>query len=182
MASRRVGCVPGAVRLWTAARTERRNVAVFLLTLCAAAGPKVVSASAPGDSLVCKRLANGGCFDTQFTCDKCCDTRAIPTGDASCWMGDIKFTICCGIVNVRFNAAQMVPSMDHLQPPATCPPAAQEHCFDPYFTCARCCDTRRGPQGDMACWPELSGYGLRNLDYNFCCGLLPFVAKERKSW
>ena len=50
----------------------------------------------------------------EFTCERCCDTRpallqflrvllegildrAIPIGELSCWMGDIRFATCCGL-------------------------------------------------------------------------------------
>eukprot|EP00913_Durusdinium_trenchii_P023085 g21675.t1 len=104
----------------------------------------------------CPALAEAGCFDKEFTCERCCDTRT--TG-----------------------AATMLPAMDHLSTPATCPPNAQKHCFDAYFPCERCCDTRRGAQGDLACWPDTAPMGLRTLSYNFCCGLMPFTSGERIS-
>ncbi|CAE7509810.1 GekBS024P [Symbiodinium pilosum] len=130
----------------------------------------------------CPVMAEPGCFDQEFTCERCCDTRAIPVGDLSCWMGDIRFATCCGLTKLRFQATAMLPAMDHLAGPATCPPNAQAHCFDSYFPCERCCDTRRGGQGDLACWPDTTPMGLRTLSYNFCCGLMPFASNERIPW
>mmetsp|Transcript_127953 Transcript_127953/g.368651 ORF Transcript_127953/g.368651 Transcript_127953/m.368651 type:complete len:194 (+) Transcript_127953:129-710(+) len=131
----------------------------------------------------CPSIAEPGCFDQEFPCERCCDTRAIPVGDMSCWLGEVRFPMCCGITKLRLQAAAMLPAKDMLQgPPATCPPAAQPHCFDGLFTCERCCDTRRGAQGDMACWPDSSPWGLRTLSFAFCCGMLPFLGTDRLPW
>eukprot|EP00929_Paragymnodinium_shiwhaense_P064076 TRINITY_DN32063_c0_g1_i5.p1 TRINITY_DN32063_c0_g1~~TRINITY_DN32063_c0_g1_i5.p1 ORF type:complete len:208 (-),score=24.07 TRINITY_DN32063_c0_g1_i5:289-867(-) len=138
-------------------------------------------AAAPGNLPTCKNFAQAQCFDQQYTCDRCCDTRAIPTGDMSCWLNEIEFALCCGVTQMRMQAQAMLPPV-HVEGKATCPPAAMPHCFDKYFTCERCCDTRRGPQGDMACWPDLSPMGMRTLDYNFCCGLLPFHGAQKTNW
>eukprot|EP00928_Gymnodinium_smaydae_P027598 TRINITY_DN21296_c1_g2_i1.p1 TRINITY_DN21296_c1_g2~~TRINITY_DN21296_c1_g2_i1.p1 ORF type:complete len:182 (-),score=24.14 TRINITY_DN21296_c1_g2_i1:98-643(-) len=160
-----------------------RAAAAAAMGLCAALGVLgPVGASAQS----CPVVAMQGCFDAQFPCERCCDTRAIPVGDMSCWVDKVKFPYCCGTTRIRMEAARMLPAMDHLasQPPATCPPNAQPHCFDDYFPCERCCDTRRGGQGDLACWPDTTQYGLRTLSYEFCCGLLPFTNEglELKPW
>ncbi|CAK0810353.1 unnamed protein product [Prorocentrum cordatum] len=133
-------------------------------------------------SQACAEVAEQGCFDQEFSCERCCDTGALPVGDLSCWVGPVKFPTCCGLTRLRMAASQMLPAADHLDVPATCPPAAQSHCFDAYFPCERCCDTRRGPQGDMACWPDTTPFGLRTLSFAFCCGMLPFAADERLAW
>lgn len=183
----------------TATRHRRRWAAqkspASRLTLCVFVSIAVVGVSLLDDALggvlrlpmasaqQCPALAEPGCFDTEYTCERCCDTRAIPVGDLQCWLGDVKFPSCCGLTRLRFQATQMLPAMDHLQgPPAACPPAAQPHCFDAYFPCERCCDTRRGAQGDMACWPDTSPFGLRTLSFAFCCGMLPFEGTERQPW
>mmetsp|Transcript_48397 Transcript_48397/g.89132 ORF Transcript_48397/g.89132 Transcript_48397/m.89132 type:complete len:180 (-) Transcript_48397:80-619(-) len=130
----------------------------------------------------CPMIAEKGCFDQEFTCERCCDTRAIPTGDLACWYGPVKFATCCGVTRIRMAAAQMLPAMDRLETTAACPPAAQPHCFDDYFPCERCCDTRRGPEGDIVCWPESTPYGVRTLTFAFCCGMVPFAEVERLPW
>ncbi|CAE7523517.1 GekBS024P [Symbiodinium sp. CCMP2592] len=95
----------------------------------------------------------------------------------------------------------MLPAMDHLSgPPATCPPNAQVRATGVHAekllqllapgrlialiptSPVRGCDTRRGAQGDLACWPDTAPMGLRTLSYNFCCGLMPFASNERVAW
>mmetsp|Transcript_28162 Transcript_28162/g.54273 ORF Transcript_28162/g.54273 Transcript_28162/m.54273 type:complete len:169 (+) Transcript_28162:87-593(+) len=130
----------------------------------------------------CPSLAEPGCFDQDFPCETCCDTRMLPIGDLKCWVGNVKFATCCGLTRLRMQAEEMLPKHVVAERQAECPPAAQHHCFDSYFTCERCCDTRKGGQGDMACWPDTSPYGLRTLSFGFCCGLQPFQAGEILSW
>eukprot|EP00929_Paragymnodinium_shiwhaense_P064077 TRINITY_DN32063_c0_g1_i6.p1 TRINITY_DN32063_c0_g1~~TRINITY_DN32063_c0_g1_i6.p1 ORF type:complete len:216 (-),score=15.67 TRINITY_DN32063_c0_g1_i6:248-850(-) len=75
-------------------------------------------AAAPGNLPTCKNFAQAQCFDQQYTCDRCCDTRAIPTGDMSCWLNEIEFALCCGVTQMRMQAQAMLPPV-HVEGKAT---------------------------------------------------------------
>mmetsp|Transcript_4147 Transcript_4147/g.11696 ORF Transcript_4147/g.11696 Transcript_4147/m.11696 type:complete len:168 (-) Transcript_4147:16-519(-) len=163
--------VPSIQGTWTSFRTR-----VAFLAVCFAGLPGVRAHACE------KGLTEPKCWDQEFTCHRCCDTRAIPTGDMSCWEGDATFPTCCGLTRVRFATAQIMPATDHLTGEAHCPPNAHPHCFDDYFPCERCCDTRRGVEGDRACWPDTEQWGLRTLSFAFCCGVLPFESDTKTRW
>eukprot|EP00928_Gymnodinium_smaydae_P073582 TRINITY_DN56773_c0_g1_i1.p1 TRINITY_DN56773_c0_g1~~TRINITY_DN56773_c0_g1_i1.p1 ORF type:complete len:340 (+),score=33.99 TRINITY_DN56773_c0_g1_i1:3-1022(+) len=49
----------------------------------------------------------------------------------------------------------------------SCPTTALALCFEPPFTCERCCDLSKGLRGDLQCWHE-------EYQYKLCCaGIIP---------